>query len=179
MASLLTHTIDDTDLFCSRELTEGDQKELSLELIAQNAIQFFLERNPKHNEMVKLYSQMNNLKRNAILAAHGDDERNTWLYYTGENGGIPVQKWINKMDGKYAVLMLYCCNPGAHTIYSKKSAVLASNSVYSPMKQMSGKLQIELFLPPLGYVDSYTIDYALDNMRKSANKTADKPKPVQ
>lgn len=120
---------------------------------------------PKFKELVDLNSRENKLERIAILEAHGDEKNKKWCYDDGENL-FSVQSWINKMDGKYKLLILAVCNKEGHNISSKKSLVCFPNEVYSVRGREHGEVQIELFIPGLRYIDSYTIDDDIKKLRK-------------
>jgi len=62
------------------------------------------------------------------------------------------------------------CNPFGHEIKSKRSCIFASNYNYSPALRIEGFGQTELFLPREGYVDGYTVDYVLRQMREKLNQ---------
>jgi hypothetical protein len=79
------------------------------------------------------------------------------------------------MDGKYANIILSSCNPGSHEISSKKSAVFAYNYLHSWIRQEEGDGKMELFIPNVGYIDSYTIDYELEKLKEQAGL---KPKNI-
>ncbi len=134
----------------------------------ETIISEILEANPKYDMLANLFAQKKGMDGIAILSAHGEDAKGTWCY---ENGGelIPVQNWIDRNDGKYAFLVLNCCNPGSREISSRRSAVLAPNFVWGPLLSQNSVGQIELYLPGAGYVDSYLIDYVIKQMKKTAN----------
>ncbi len=167
-SALLKYTFEDVDLFYTDEIKRDF--ELDSEMYLDNLISTisinFLERDSKYKKLVDLYSKKHNLSRKAILSAHGDSIISKWYYYDGTSG-FQVQDWINQMDGKYAILILHCCNPGSHEIYSKKSAVLASNFIYSELRQNIGDGKVELYIPKIGYIDPYIADSELKQMKKS------------
>ncbi len=171
MPKLLKYTLEDTDFFYTNEIKRDFElkSDFYLEDLVERILTNFLEREPKYKELVDLHSKKHGLSRKAVLAAHGDSLINRW-YYGDETYDSQVQDWINQMDGKYAVLILYCCNPGSHEISSKKSAVLANNFTYSEYRQDVGDGKVELYLPKIGYIDSYMIDFELEQMKKSAKK---------
>ena len=70
------------------------------------------------------------------------------------------------MDGKYKALILYSCNPGRNEITSEKSPVLVPNEKYSHVLLLKGRVQVELFLPKTGYIDSYMIEKEIENLKK-------------
>ena len=104
------------------------------------------------------------MERIGILFAHGGDVGGKWNYYN-EDKSFPIQSWINKMDGKYKALIMSSCNPGRLEINSQKSPVLVPNEVYSGALVNDGKVQTELFLPEIGYVDHYTIEDEMVRLR--------------
>jgi len=173
MKSVLSkYTFGDVDLFYSDEIKRDFEldSEMYLDCLIDSILTNFLKREPKYKKLVDLYSKKHNLSRKAILSAHGDSIISKWYYYDGTSG-FQVQDWINQMDGKYATLILHCCNPGSHEIYSKKSVVLASNFIYSELRQDMGDGKIELYIPKIGYIDPYTADSELKQIKKSVIKS--------
>ncbi len=165
-------TLNDIDFYCSDEHLEDfkfDREPSHLEIFINQSVQDFLEKDPKKKELVSLYTKKIDLDRKAILLAHGSYDHHRWMYSSGEHQ-IPVQRWINHIDGKYGILILECCNPYGLEIHSNISAILVPNAVYSGALQNLGDVQVELFIPKIGYIDSYTIDYELEQMRKNVEK---------
>jgi hypothetical protein len=157
--NLLKYTYKDIDLFYSDEMKEQEKldNEISLEVTAMMAVKNLLEQNKEYSELVETYAKKNSLENIAILYAHGEEINNKWHYFSNDKA-FSVQRWINKMDGKYKALIIYSCNPGGNEITSKKSIVLAPNRLYSGKIARHGEVNIELFLPGTGYVDSYMIE---------------------
>ena len=143
-----------------------DLNEVGLDIFIDSILDEFLERKPAYEELVNLNARKYNLRRKAILAAHGDSKDNKWCYDDGTNQFL-VQGWIDNMDGEYAALILNCCNPRRHEISSRKSAVLVPNDVYSPAREHEGEVNIELYIPGKGYIDSYGINHEIKELRKS------------
>ena len=171
MSRLKKYILDDVDLFYSTDIKSdfnlNDEK--SLEYYISVIMQKFLERNYLYRELINLNSIRRGLEsRKAILDAHGESEDNVWMYRVGDKV-IPVQNWINRMDGKYTTLVLHCCNVGSYSIYSKKSAILVPDNTYSEMLCNIGECNIELYIPGKGYISSYTIESDLVEMKKSLN----------
>lgn len=164
---LLKHTYKKIDLFYSHDMKEDLMldNEMSLEIISWRTIEIFLEDNLEYDKLINVYAKKNNLERIAILLAHGQKIKNKWFYFN-EDKISSVQGWINNLDGKYKVLILHSCNPGRDEIYSKKSPVLAPNEIYNNLLLEEGKVQIELFMPGSGYIDSYLIEEELKKLEK-------------
>ena len=164
---LLKYTHKNTDMFYTRDME--DERRLDnkcvLELITSQTVENFLGFNEEYNELIEAYAKKNNLERIAILLAHGDEINKKWCYLNG-HGNFSVQSWINKMDGKYKLLILHTCNPGRNEITSEKSPVLVPNEKYSYASSLRGRVQIELFLPKTGYVDSYMMEKELEKLKK-------------
>ena len=173
MLELLKYTYQDIDFFYTDEIKRDFElnNEMYFDYLIESILNNFVKRDEKYKKLIDLHSKKNNLSRKAVLAAHGDNIISKW-YYTNGIYASQVQNWINQMDGKYGVLILYCCNPGSHEIYSKKSAVLANNSTYSELRQDLGDGKVELYIPKLGYIDSYTIDSEVKQMKKSVANSA-------
>ncbi len=166
---LTAYKTNGADLYYSTEIKRdlGLNSQSDLAFAVGFTLDNFLK-NPTYEKIINLHAKKTNLGGMAILHAHGGDESNTWVYYTDEGQSAPVQRWINRLDGKYATLILQCCNPGAHAISSKKSAVLAFNSIYSAQNQENGDGQLELFIPGFGYLDSYTLEDTVKKLHESS-----------
>ena len=176
---LKKYTLEDIDYFYSLDI-EKEHLEESENLTSEEFSEYmedtirylsrsFLERDPRFKDIVELHEKKLKLKRKAILNAHGLSIGDRWVFYDGYRE-FPVQDWINLNDGKYSTLILYCCNPGSHEIVSRRSVVIAPNEVYSGGLENFGKVQMEIYLPKRGYLDSYVIDYELQQMRSNASK---------
>lgn len=77
-----------------------------------------------------------------------------------------MQRWINKYDGEFGIIILQSCNPESIEIHSKKSAVVHYNHIYSGLRQARAEGQLEIYIPKIGYVDSYVIDKEIEKMRE-------------
>jgi len=128
----------------------------------------FFEVNPKFRELAEMHGKLSGLSGEASWYAHrtADHQQSMWVFMDKEKS-FPVQSWINAQDGKYATLIIACCNPFSNEIYSRRSAVIHYNYIYSGYKQKHGDGQLELYLPKIGYVSSYLIDYFIAKFKKS------------
>ena len=164
-SELLKHSTKNADCFYSKEMKDGlEYNDLDMFLVDM-IIDSFLGWNRDYTELISLHSKKQGLERLAILAAHGDYQNNSWVYTDGKND-FPVQGWIDQMDGKYSLLILYCCNPNSGEISSKRSAVLAPNYIYSGFRMMNCDGQVELYLPKIGYVNPYIAGFLKEQMEK-------------
>ena len=163
---------DEIDLFASSDMI----KEFDLEKESQqkqfifDTLFFFIDSNSHIKKLMNLYLSHNNLQNQAILAAHGGSDGYRWLYADGEKLR-PVQTWINRNDGNYGTLLLCCCNSGAHEIRSRKSAILVPNQDYSGERQYRSEVQIELYLPKIGYVSDLTEEYCRERILENPHKS--------
>ena len=162
-------TLDNIDIFYSDEMERESEleEELDFRAIIDSTLDSFLKFNKKIGELAMLYSEKQGLERIAILSAHGDYdyEKRRWTYRDNEKD-FSVQRWINKNDGKYGILILHCCNVLSKEIRSKKSAVIAYNYIYSGFRQANYEGQTEIYLPKKGYIDSYVIDNEIEKLKK-------------
>ena len=133
------------------------------QLIIERTLEDFLP--PKVSELVDLHAKKNNLERIAILYAHGDMKNKSWCYSDAESL-FSVQRWIGQKDGKYKVLLLNVCNEEGKEVSSKKSIICHPNEIYSSSDQRSGDVQLELFIPKIGYVDDYIIEDEIKKLKK-------------
>lgn len=168
MADLIKHVSREFDFFYSDEMEteflgdneKGPERDSMCEILGNKIIGDMLT-NDKFAEIVRVHSQRMGLERKAILWAHGSTNGRSWRYsHNGKNHF--VSSWIRHMDGKYGALLLPCCNPGAHKVSSKKSAIVAPNDEYSPIGAEAGEVQLELYIPGIGYIDSYRENYLLN-----------------
>ena len=165
---LFRYTNGKLDFFYSKDMKEEDglDNELSLEIVSSDALNRLLRAlSERQAELINLYSKKNNLERIAVLHAHGDSEGNKWVYYNGENSHS-MQRWIGQQDGKYKIIILTSCNPGQNEINSKKSIVLAPNKTHCMIDFEAGNVQLELFVPGIGYVNNYIVDDEIEKLKK-------------
>jgi len=125
----------------------------------------FLNYDLRYREYINLYSKYRGLKNTAILSAHGDIYNGEWMYADGK-GMRRVQNWIKARDGDYASLLLFCCNPGFKEVTTKKSLILVGTGKTSIAAITAREGKIEFYIPEIGYVDGYTIDYELRALRE-------------
>jgi hypothetical protein len=131
--------------------------DMALEMVSENSIKHILT-NPLHRKYIEAYSRKNNLKGFCLLYAHGDTYHDVDWGYEDKGKIKSVQKWIDKNDGKFSALLLKCCNPYAVEIKSKKSIILVPNEIYSGIGQDTGNVQVEIYVPKIGYLDDYVIE---------------------
>lgn len=164
-------TIDDVVLHCSedeiRETEEFTKDNFDPRIHIDLCLDSFLKKNSKIEELARLYSELNSLKGISILSAHGDYNfiGKKWIYFDDKKQ-YSVQRWINKYDGKFGVIILQCCNPEHVGINSKKSAIINYNNIYSGLRQAQCDGQVEIYIPKIGYVGSYIIDKEIEKMRE-------------
>ena len=175
---LFEYTLNNVDFFYSKNFgkraTEAFMRKVfgdsSLKLgkdyfkdIIEDTLNDFLP--SKTKELIDLYSEKNGLERIAILCADGDSVNHKWYYFDGNNNFL-VQNWVNKMDGKYKLLILKVCNEEGKEVSSKKSIICFPNEVYSVANHKKGRVQVELFVPEIGYVDNYIIDDEIKKLKE-------------
>lgn len=125
----------------------------------------------KQEELAKLYCEINRLdyKNRAILLAHGFFKKGQWFYIDNKKEYL-VQKWINKYDRKFGILEIHCCNPNSVVPSSKKSVIFWFNNYVSEKLINSSEVQLELYVPSIGVVDNYVIDFYIKKFRKLVEK---------
>lgn len=102
------------------------------------------------------------------MTAHADTN-GKWIYFDREKGHN-VQSWINRVDGKYSGLLLCVCNPGSHTPRSKRSILVVPDSDIDFTGSHAGRAPIfSLLIPKIGEVDSCTIGYELEQLKKRSD----------
>lgn len=154
--SLLTkRTKGSIDMYFALD-QEPPEDELEADMFLDIRMKSFLE-NKSYNAVINHYTKNNDLSGICMLIAHGDSYKNKWIYSDSKND-FSVQSWINKKDGQYGLLILRCCNLDAVPVQSKKSAIIFPNMDYSDAMLNDGEVQLELFIPGRGYLDSYEVD---------------------
>ncbi len=130
------------------------------------------ERNP-YESYLKMYAQMQGLpERLAVIDAHGDSrkvgKKEYWIFFDGERERN-MQNWLRSVDGKYAALLLYSCNPGHCWVSSQESVVISPDRIVVEGGHSDSEDRNALFdfvVPGVGVIDDYTIDYELEELRK-------------
>ena len=164
---LLKHTNKDIDIFYTYEMVEdrGLSNKISLDVACYRTEENFIGKNDDYKNIIKENSKKTGLERIAILTAHGDSIRNNWFYFN-EDAGSPIQHWIDEVDGKYNVLILDVCNPKNSQISSENSIVIHPNGGVSNRLLMQDLVQLELYLPGIGYLDSYLFEEQLKKLKE-------------
>tara|TARA_Y100000310_G_scaffold330459_1_gene402125 strand:- start:3062 stop:3571 length:510 start_codon:yes stop_codon:yes gene_type:complete len=124
---------------------------------------FLGRRSFRHNEsMIEVYLHERRLgNKKAILSAYGHMEGFEWNYEIN-NKSVPVQNWIDEMDGKYGTLFVNCNSGGHGTIKSDLSPVVVSQHAYLSKREFKDDFDInsiELYLPVLGYTNPHIAPY--------------------
>ncbi len=160
-------------LYLSQDLYDyyrGDHY-LDLDSILEEKEESFSELLSNFNEYVMLYGQKYGLKDYAVLDAHGQSN-GRWVYLDGDKEKS-VQGWIDSVDGRYAGILLYCCNPGHHTPIVKKSCLIVPDAnVYSKRSSLMHRKDSSYNLIVPGReeeIDLYTIDYETKQLRSKIN----------
>lgn len=85
-----------------------------------------------------------------ILNAHGDEFFGKWCY---SDGLIPksVQKWIDKYDGFYDVLLIHSCNPQHKRPVIRKSITVVPSDIFNMLSSID-LLEHKLVIPGEGYI---------------------------
>ena len=123
----------------------------------------------EEHQYIGLYGKVNNRERMACLHAHGDSESGVWYYQDGTEQKL-VQDWINSLKGRYSMVVLFVCNPGAHTPVCKKSLLLLSDADLSILGARAGACNLNLIHPTEGELE-YTLGYELEQLRKKMKRT--------
>lgn len=163
------YEFDTRDLFISEDIVE----EFSVHN-RKDAQGFFDERidelfvtEPKFMDFIKLYGEINNLEKYAMLAADGGGEIFRWTYQDGSDELI-VQDWIDIHDGRYSGLLLNVCNPNACTPRSGRSAILISDRIIGGSHEKHNP--IYSLLVNNKEIDSYLIEYEIEELKKQSKK---------
>ncbi len=96
-------------------------------------------------------------KSPVVLHAHGGLRDDVWTF-ADDQDEMPVQDWINQMDGKYDPLLIQACNGEKSEISSKHSVVIHANARIKFFKGRNGYHRIpftnsrRLYIPGSGYL---------------------------
>lgn len=133
----------------------------------------------KITEYSRLYGKLKGLKRDAILEAHGTDDRK-WTYWN-KGKKHSVQEWINSVDGKYSGIIIDVCNAKAHKARTRKSLLICpfleirtkgdlieiigeQGNLWNLLLSHSGTSDI--ILPGGKEITNYAIDYELNKLNE-------------
>jgi len=114
-------------------------------------------------EVIDLYQGLTGLEGYAILHAHGGRKR-LWKY-SDRKRKLPVQNWVNRLDGEYLGLFVAVCNNYNKDIESEKSIVVHLNKNSSFIGVGRGGC-LRLFVPGYGYLDNWRkLRGAIDDLK--------------
>lgn len=114
-------------------------------------------------EYLQLYTQVTGC-RIGCLVAHGVESDEGWCYWNG-NRCVSVQRWIDRYEKQYGVLVLLSCNVHSHTPKSEKSLLVLPDRTFSLGDIWGGVVCIDLIHPMLGELDPI-IEHALRLLKK-------------
>lgn len=99
------------------------------------------------------YGRLHKLEGYAVLMAHGESRQENWVFYDNQNTGKPfsVQNWIDRKDGRFLGIFLYCCNERGHTISSDNSIVIHARDKIT-LDDLSRGNHIQIYVPEYGYI---------------------------
>ncbi len=160
-------------LFISQEtLNEFDCKDFCSQM---TPAEYFLEAeidsflfdhlSPEFLTYIQIFAQKKKLPPIAILAAHGGQKKDKWLFWDGRKE-IDVQKWLDALDGKFACLACYVCNPKAAIVHTRYSLLLLPDGEVSDGCMMMDKCHFSLIHPWRGEIDRYTINYEIEHLKQ-------------
>tara|TARA_Y100000310_G_C20571038_1_gene758046 strand:+ start:703 stop:1224 length:522 start_codon:yes stop_codon:yes gene_type:complete len=167
--AMQTFYLDEGDLY----ITDDIAKELGVNTVdeaedeLERSLKLLLQERPKFREFIDVYGQVNGLAGLAVLSAHGlaNDSSSTWKYVDGE-GVEEIQTWIDSNDGDYSALLLYSCNGDHYTPTSKQSVILVPDRKIIDIPHIFNEPVYSLLVPGREEVDSNTVDYEIEEMKK-------------
>lgn len=121
---------------------------------------------PEFWTYIQIFAKKKRLPPIAVLSAHGSQENGEWLFGDGKKE-IKVQKWLNALDGKFASLVCYVCNPRALTVYTKKSLLLLPDGEVSDGCMLMDRCHFSLIHPQRGEIDKYIINFELERLKQT------------
>jgi hypothetical protein len=139
------------------------------EEILNGNISCFFANKPEFREYCELYAKIKEVKPFAMLNAHGQ-VKNEWKYKDA-NKFHSIQSWIKQNEKKYGTLLLNVCNePGYNAAIpkSKQAIVVFSNgtTILGLPSYGAAEFNFEFFIPKIGIVDGYEIDYYLNRLKQ-------------
>jgi len=113
-------------------------------------------------DYIELYARRKGLERTALLEAHGGVSDNRWTYW--EKGKEhSIQRWISQKDGKYKAIVLFSCNVGHKTPYSKRSILVMPDRIINA--HGDDEFCYDLFVPEIGVITPMTIEHELEQLK--------------
>jgi len=128
------------------------------------------EANDEFKELARLNAQLYNLpERIALVEAHGSlsDDEKRWKFASQDKHFL-VQTLVNKLDEHYSSIWLVICNEGQKPINSQKSAAFIYNSNVPAGTgiRKNSLVNLELYLPKIGYIDTYMTEHLIKQFKK-------------
>jgi hypothetical protein len=158
------------DIFQKDFVNLGIDNDEKVKKILNRGFCSYLEKQlPEYEEYVNLYGKLNKLDKSAMLIAEGNFKGNlknrNWVYYDNEKQFL-IQDWINSVDGKYHSLLFSVCNPGVCKPISKKSLLFIPDRDIAEAEAHNFGTCYHLYVPKVGIVDGYTIEYELNKLKE-------------
>ena len=161
-------SFEDADFYVDAQILREDSEGVSVRNFFEYWTRFLFKDTPKFKEYLDNYGNINGLNKYALLCIHGASN-NGWFYIDG-NKSYSMQSWIDWADGEYSALVLAVCNSGAYTPKSKKSILFVPDKIIYGGKGLEDSPVFSLIVPGIGEIDSYTIDYELEELKKCIKK---------
>lgn len=127
------------DCFVMREkksrLKPVEQRELEIHMLHMPMAALFSHHWSSHGRIFYSFVLKHQSRRIAIIDCHGGDQNGIFVLSDNRTGCINGEKFIAELDGHYACIVCFACNP----------------SKYVPMMQRSAVVMFQGNLPLLGY----------------------------
>jgi hypothetical protein len=146
-----------------------DEDPPMLRRICRWILRSFLRRG-KISNLIKAFASHHELQGIIMLITHAKTEKGIYVY--GEkHKRRRIQDWIDKHDGKAAVLIIAACNPSNSPIHSRRSIILHADCAWCYFDFVcSRKKMLRAYVPGAGYVeDDYRKLNRLTKKFKSAH----------
>lgn len=187
-------SVHDVDVFifgtlnaCMEGYADEHATREEIESIAKEVIPAWIDGlleflNGEFKEFIVRYAKQYGIRPFAMVCAHGGDDGSRWILEDGISKEFRAEQVIRrlKVDGKYACILMWCCNPGGYTLVCKHAFVLQPDTEFAPSHFMEGGSLYtsgfsELIVPKnlrgtIGEaaIDEYTIGYHLRQLKQKA-----------
>jgi len=130
-------------------------------------------------EYIELYSSLIGVNNLGILDAHSSNlgRHEDWTFRDGKKD-VNIQNWVNRTEKDHHCLALLVCNGHRQEVVSKKAILvypfanlpLDGFGEFNPNRPDSQPGHVfSMYVPNIGFVDDYTVDYHLNKLREKLN----------
>ncbi len=105
-----------------------------------------------YRELLDVYSTKHGLEGHLLLKAHAHarPEDGTPTFYDRDRG-YNLQNFVDKHDGRYLAILLFCCNEEHYELHSRASIIIHPNTCLNIVDLHNTK-NLQLYMPNEGYL---------------------------